>query len=448
MVKLNLKVRNIIFLFTIIIFASLNVAFAQKSVKIPFEIVESGNRISIVIKNILVNNKKINLVFDTGASGSGINQQTIDELGLNPDAFANARGAGGNVKVPLFKNREIEISNTIYKMDLALFPLNGIKLEDGSETSGILGLGSFSNYYVMLDFNEMNLVVSETPFTNISSSNSVTLKSINDLSLVSFEGTLITVDGKEIKGSMYFDSGNPIPIIINQDLIDDHNFLIDKEKLEEITIAGIGEKKIPAYLDVLPEIKLGSYSLREIPMLIKEKNSYSHRACIANIGLPIIKKFNIIFNKNKTDIQLIKNYFFDDPIEMIKFKNNYTNTSELFGLIQEGNLEKLSEIFRTNENLKNVNVVNENGNTLLHAAIILGKNDIVKYLIRMKCDLNIKNEMNSATPLHLAVFKKNYEAVKMLLDAGANKEIKDIKGMTPLQMAEYFDIKNIQELLK
>ena len=71
--------------------------------------------------------------------------------------------------------------------------------------------------------------------------------------------------------------------------------------------------------------------------------------------------------------------------------------------------------------------------------------DTVKFLIEKGADLNIKDYYGS-TPLHTAVRQKKLEVVRYFAERGANIDTKDDYGNTPLNPAAesgYLDIKNI-----
>ncbi|CAJ0830278.1 13168_t:CDS:2 [Entrophospora sp. SA101] len=70
------------------------------------------------------------------------------------------------------------------------------------------------------------------------------------------------------------------------------------------------------------------------------------------------------------------------------------------------------------------NVQNENGETPLHIA---AKNEY----LRIKANTEIKENLYGQTPLFLAVIEGHVEAVKLLLEAKANPNVKDDSGLTP-----------------
>jgi len=62
--------------------------------------------------------------------------------------------------------------------------------------------------------------------------------------------------------------------------------------------------------------------------------------------------------------------------------------------------------------------------------------------------INEKDDIWHYTPLHHAAEQGNIALIKVLLDNGADREIKDDKGRTPLKIAEEKGCKEIIEMLR
>ena len=62
--------------------------------------------------------------------------------------------------------------------------------------------------------------------------------------------------------------------------------------------------------------------------------------------------------------------------------------------------------------------------TPLHWAAFGGHTDTVKLLLDVGADKEVKDK-NGETPLHCAAWKGHTDIVKLLLDAGADKDVKE-----------------------
>lgn len=80
-----------------------------------------------------------------------------------------------------------------------------------------------------------------------------------------------------------------------------------------------------------------------------------------------------------------------------------------------------------------VNIQNDQGKTPLHFAF-KGDVEIVDALLFKKAQVNIRDTKGN-TPLHIAAIEGNFEAIQMLLEAGAKKRLHNNDGYTPVDLA-------------
>jgi ankyrin repeat protein len=75
------------------------------------------------------------------------------------------------------------------------------------------------------------------------------------------------------------------------------------------------------------------------------------------------------------------------------------------------------------------------GATALHDAVLQPNVLVVKLLLDNGFDPNAIATKNGYTPLHFAVAANNIAAARLLLQYGADKRIKCLEGLTPLEKA-------------
>ena len=93
--------------------------------------------------------------------------------------------------------------------------------------------------------------------------------------------------------------------------------------------------------------------------------------------------------------------------------------------------------------LRQLNQIQGLGLTILHTAVIANDIPIAKALINRKVNLDVKtSSLNNSglTALHIAVQSENPEMLKLLLLAGADREIK-FKGLSAFDFAEIAKMK-------
>lgn len=115
--------------------------------------------------------------------------------------------------------------------------------------------------------------------------------------------------------------------------------------------------------------------------------------------------------------------------------------------VVSGNLEVVRKHIAAGTDINEKDAMS--GSTPLISAASFGKNDIAKVLIDAGADLNLRNN-DGATALHVAAFFARVEIVQLLIDAGGDKTIKNNFGATPREsvLAPYSDMKPIYEMVK
>lgn len=91
-----------------------------------------------------------------------------------------------------------------------------------------------------------------------------------------------------------------------------------------------------------------------------------------------------------------------------------------------------------------INAIDENGNTALHAAAEINDASLVLFLLCYGADPDLKN-YNSQTPLHVAIENNSKESAQQLVNYGCNIFARDADGKTAMETAfqkdsSYYDI--------
>ena len=124
--------------------------------------------------------------------------------------------------------------------------------------------------------------------------------------------------------------------------------------------------------------------------------------------------------------------------------NSFGQNESPAQLIAEGLPEDIRANLLNNPDI-NANI-NDLGWTYLHAAVNFRRDDVVKILVEMQADLNIKDS-SGKTPLFLAVETGQYKTVDFLIGSGADVNIANNNGENPLSMAQKIGLNNITNLL-
>ncbi|KAG6866752.1 hypothetical protein C0991_011411 [Blastosporella zonata] len=81
---------------------------------------------------------------------------------------------------------------------------------------------------------------------------------------------------------------------------------------------------------------------------------------------------------------------------------------------------------------KAISHASASGQTLLHLSAFLGFSSLVSFLVKRGIDVDVRDR-NGYTALHFAALSKSESSVRVLLDAGADREIVNALGKTPAE---------------
>ena len=95
-----------------------------------------------------------------------------------------------------------------------------------------------------------------------------------------------------------------------------------------------------------------------------------------------------------------------------------------------------------------LNMTIERTMTALHFAVDTANLEMINFLLDRGFDINNQKNSLSNTPLHIAVKKGLTDIVYVLLEKGANTELKNINGNTPLDLAREKQFSRIIKLLE
>ena len=113
--------------------------------------------------------------------------------------------------------------------------------------------------------------------------------------------------------------------------------------------------------------------------------------------------------------------------------NAFAQDDAIHKAAYHGELQKVRDLLQKGAN---PDARDSFGGTALHAAMFQKNMEVVKVLLEHGCDINAQGTGNGYTPLHDAVWSDNEEAVNLLLDKGAKTNLKGKDGLTPYAKAQ------------
>ncbi|MDG0978713.1 MAG: ankyrin repeat domain-containing protein [Halieaceae bacterium] len=160
-----------------------------------------------------------------------------------------------------------------------------------------------------------------------------------------------------------------------------------------------------------------------------------------------------IFEFAKPEIQ--QRVFFDAlkygwemPANLLQLsvKNQWVDAeldTPLIASSSAGNVEAITALIPVSE----IDAQNKAGNTALHSAVLGNHPAAVRVLLHAACDVEIRNK-ESLTPLMLAVDTASDELIQLLLAAGANPDRRDKFGVSVVDRAKALGRSDLEDLLR
>jgi ankyrin repeat protein len=127
-----------------------------------------------------------------------------------------------------------------------------------------------------------------------------------------------------------------------------------------------------------------------------------------------------------------------------KKHQEFVLNKQLLKMVEIGDLTEAKRLISEGATLHTLtgmqlHLYNSEHDTLLHVAVKLGHVEIAKYLISYGCNINTQTR-RSAVPLHYATYPNvPTEMLSLLLDNGAELEIKDEDDASPFMWACYLN---------
>lgn len=103
------------------------------------------------------------------------------------------------------------------------------------------------------------------------------------------------------------------------------------------------------------------------------------------------------------------------------------NINTLCKLVQDKSPDVISYI----SNMENISEIDNNGNTLLHTALMWENPEVARYLIENGIALNTQNK-SLHTPIFIAVINNDRKMVQLLIAKKANLDLVESTGQSPL----------------
>jgi len=287
----------------------------RKHVKIPFRLVR--NMIIIPLK---INDKgPFNFILDTGVGLMIISEPAlIDSINIASKRTIKipGLGEGEDDEAYITSLLHIDIAGLeSYDITAAVLKKDQFNLSNyaGMRISGLLGYEFFTNLAVKINFNDSTLSVCRPKDLHPFRKAFKIPMTIEDRKPY-LQAGVVFQNGKRVDAKLVVDIGAGHPISIED--------MAEKNGLPEKYIAanlGVGlNGPIEGFISRINEVDIGRFKLKNVLASFPDKSRSAIKLSVprdGNLGIGILKKFDVIFDYADNALYLKPSYTFDEPFE-------------------------------------------------------------------------------------------------------------------------------------
>lgn len=287
----------------------------KKKAHIHFQMVRD-----LVIIPLYINHKgPFNFVLDSGVGLMIITDpKLVDSIDVNTKRTIQLYGAGNAISYEAFATSALDVvipGGIVSKyVSAAIFKKDHFGLSNftGMPIHGLLGYEFFSQLAVKLNFSDSTLIAAK-PGTFKPFKKGVELPISIEERKPYIKTNIIMPDGCPAEHKFIVDLGATHPLSLD-------NKTLHKESVQKSIVANIGmglTGPIAGVLSRISEINLGKYTFKNVITSFPDSNIHINYIVPrdGNLGLGLLKKFNIVLDYFSGKMYLKANYRFKEPFE-------------------------------------------------------------------------------------------------------------------------------------
>jgi hypothetical protein len=287
----------------------------KKHVTIPFRLIRN----MIVIKLNINGRGPFNFVLDTGVGIMLItNPQLIDSINITSKRVIKIPGLGEGDDAEAYITPALNVGIkglTSYDVSAAILKEDHFSLSSyaGIRIDGLLGYEFFNSLAVEIDFGDSTLSVCRPKDLHaFSKSNKIPI-TIEERKPY-LHANITFPNGKQADDKLVIDIGAGHPISIE-------NLVKTNDMPQKFIIANLGvglNGPINGFISRINEVDIGKYKIRDVIASFPDESKMQIKPAVprdGNLGVGILKKFDVIFDYTNNALYLKPGAHYDEPFE-------------------------------------------------------------------------------------------------------------------------------------
>jgi hypothetical protein len=299
----------------------------NKELSIPFKLILNH----IILTANFDNKQEIKLVVDTGMPVKGIilfESEKVRNLGLNYVSQSYVGGAGGApVSANITHGVEITIQNLrLENQNVLVMPINQ-NIVTSLNADGIIGYELFSQYLVQIDFeNELINLIDPSLLTSSNGGYAIPLQLKQNYPFINCSISIGNHNHFSVNLVVDLGAGHAVSL----DVQSSNSIYLPDDTLDiRVGTGAVGD--VQGYIGRIRELKLGKFSFASvISTFTLGPLAKGFVQCNGNLGIDLLRRFNITFDYPNSKMYLSPNHHSNDPFEFNKAGFQFQKTSDGF----------------------------------------------------------------------------------------------------------------------
>ena len=258
----------------------------------------------------------LNFILDTGSGGISMDSSTCAELHIATiPTDTTITGITGVHKVPFIFDQVLHLPGLdVPHMNFHVNDYSVLSSVYGEKIDGVIGYSFLSKYIVKVDFDSTVIEV-YSPGDMKYASGSHTLRPIFTTIPIQW---LRLKDARKKEFNFYFDTGAGLCFLMSEQFAQDSSILLKRRKPVVTQAEGIGGR-LQMRLTVIKQLRIGPYNFFNVPTYLYSDsfNVTSYPFVGGLVGNDLMRRFNLVLNYNRHEINIIPNTHFKDPFDYV-----------------------------------------------------------------------------------------------------------------------------------
>lgn len=291
------------FILLLLLSAATHHLVAQDSDTIPFILTEHNN---ILVEAIVNDIDTLQLMLHTAVNDVSIIESTSKKMkSFKVDGVHSVESWGGEAESAHSSNNKLSIGDYEWQ-ELTIWQGK----HSGHFSDGKFGINLFDAKAVELNF-DLKVMVLHDDISDYSDAYHVI--SIDNRNGVFFIEGDFSIDAEGYSNSFLLHTGYSGTILLDDAFVGEHRIGEKLEALDESVLKDSFGNELRTIHSVLPNFELGDITFEQVPVGFFEGEI--KRQAMSVLGADILRRFNLIFNKDRTLLYARPNELFHSPFE-------------------------------------------------------------------------------------------------------------------------------------